>query len=154
MISDTSRYHGSFLALLLDRVDRPIFLRRLRDIGSAYYLIDDVIPICLKATAKRKGPWTFNFSRAHQELLETLFRKYGALFVCLICGRDGVAGLSMQEFRKVLDENFEDQECITVRRPLGTMYHVSGRDGVLKGRISRESAFAKIQQSLPRRCTQ
>ena len=91
MISDTSRYHGSFLALLLDRVGDPISLRRLRDAGSGYYLIDETVPICLKATAKRKGPWTFNFSRSHQEVLEALFRRYGTLVICLICGKDGVA---------------------------------------------------------------
>ena len=118
--------------------------------GSGYYLINESIPIYLKASSKRKGPWTFNFLRIHQETQETLFRTYGELFVCLICGKDGVAGLSMQEFRKVLDDHFEDQESITVRRRLKTMYHLTGRDGVLENRVSRQAIFDKIQDTISR----
>ena len=54
----------------------------------------------------------------------------------------------MQEFRKILDDHFEDQESITVRRRLKTMYHVMGRDGVLENRVSRQAIFEKIIQAL------
>ena len=148
MITDTAKSHGSFFSLLLDRLDVSISLRRLRDIGSGYYLINESVPICLKISSKRKGPWTFNFLRIHQETQEKLFRIYGELFICLICGKDGVVGLSMQEFRKILDDHFEDQESITVRRRLKTMYHVMGRDGVLENRVSRQAIFEKIIQAL------
>ena len=115
-----------------------------------HYLINRRIPIAIKMSSKRKGPWTFNFTRAHQETHEKLFEKHGELFVCLVCGRDGIAGLSMQEMRTVLDHNFEEQESISVRRRLKTMYQVVGRDGELRGRVSRHAIFEKIEAALAR----
>ena len=150
MISESARYHGSFFALLLDRLSVPVSLRKIPNLGSGYYLINESIPVCLKFSSKRKGPWTFNFLRSHKEVQENLFQSYGELFICLICGKDGVAGLSMQELRKLLDDNFEEQGYISVRRRLRTMYQVTGRDGVLDSRVSRQSVFDKIQHSIIR----
>lgn len=150
MISDTARYHGSFLALLIDKLEGPVSIEKLRGVGSGQYLIGQRIPVSLKMSSKRKGPWAFNFMRAHQEAYERLYGEYGELFVCLICGRDGVAGLNMQEMRTVLDSNFEEQESISVRRRLKTMYQVVGRDGELRGRVSRQAVFEKIQAALAR----
>lgn len=150
MISDTARYHGSFLALLLDKVEGPLSIEKLRRAGIGHYLINRRIPIAIKMSSKRKGPWTFNFTRAHQKTHEKLFEEHGELFVCLVCGRDGIAGLSMQEMRTVLDDNFEEQESISVRRRLKTMYQVVGRDGELRGRVSRHAIFQKIEAALAR----
>lgn len=150
MISDTARYHGSFFILLFDRLAEGVTLRKLPGKGGGLYLINEITPIALKMTSKRVGPWTFNFMRSHQEAYEKLFQHYGEFFVCLVCGRDGIAGLSMQELRTVLDKNFEEQESVSVRRRLKTMYQVAGRDGVLEKRISRQSVFEKIKRSVAR----
>lgn len=71
----------------------------------------------------------------------------------MICGRDGVAGLNMNELRMVLDDDFEEQECISVRRRLKTMYHIKGRDGVLESRISRRSIFDKLCSKIEKETT-
>jgi len=144
MISDAARYHGSFFVLLLERLDRAVTIERLPDTGAGYYLLDGHVPVYLKLSTKRKGPWTFNFFRSHQELQQKFFLMYGECFTCMICGRDGVAGLNMGELRMVLDDDFEEQECISVRRRLKTMYHIKGRDGVLESRVSRRSIFDKL----------
>lgn len=150
MIPDTARYHGSFFTLLLDNLDEPASFKKLQDMGSGYYLVNEKLPIALKATSKRQGPWIFNFLRNHQQSLSTLESKYGELFICLICGRDGVAGLNMREFRELLVENFQEQGIITVRRKLRTMYNVSGRGGELRHRIGRQDIFEKIKKSIIR----
>ena len=148
MISDAARYHGAFLALLVDKLEGPVLIEKLRGVGSGHYLINQRIPVSVKMSSKRRGPWTFNFMRPHQVAHEKLFKEYGELFVCLVCGRDGIAGLSMQEMRTVLDDNFEEQESISVRRRLKTMYQVVGRDGELQGRVSRHAIFEKIEAAL------
>ncbi len=56
----------------------------------------------------------------------------------------------MEELRLLLDETFEEQGSVTVRRRLKTMYQVSGRDGVLDRRMSRQSIFDKLQSSMAR----
>lgn len=148
MISDTARLHGSFLILLLDHVDREISIEKLTSVGAGYYLLGGRVPVYLKHSTKRKGPWTFNFFRSHQEAQKQLFMQYGECFTCMICGRDGVVGLSMDELRTVLDEHFEEQESITVRRRLKTMYQIKGRDGVLERRVSRQSVFEKLSSAI------
>jgi len=150
MITDTARYHGSFFTLLLENVTRPVMLQKLSKKGSGLYLINEVTPIALKMTTKRVGPWTFNFMRSHQENHNELYEQYGDFYVCLVCGRDGIVGLSMPELRTVLDDKFEEQESVSVRRRLKTMYRVTGRDGVLDKRVSRRSIFTKIEQSIAR----
>lgn len=145
MTSDTARSHGLFFVLLFEQMDCKISVERIGKFGAGYYLLDERVPIYLKMSSKRKGPWTFNFFRSHQKNQEELFREFGECFTCLICGKDGIAGLSMSELRQVLDGNFEEQECISVRRKLKTMYNVKGRDGELNKRISRREIFDKIK---------
>nr|VFJ67739.1 MAG: hypothetical protein BECKDK2373C_GA0170839_11693 [Candidatus Kentron sp. DK] len=145
MIPDTARYHGSFFVLLFESIDRPVTVERLTKLGTGYYLLDGRIPVYLKLSTKRKGPWGFNFFRSHQEMQEKILLTYGECFTCLICGHDGVVGLSMDEFRQVLDGNFEEQESVSVRRKLKNMYQVKGRDGTLDYRLSRRSIFDKLK---------
>lgn len=144
MISDTSRYHGSFFVFLFECMDNAVTIERLPGTGAGYYLLNGHVPVYLKHSTKRKGPWTFNFFRSHQEQQQKLFLRYGECFTCMICGRDGVAGLNMNELRTVLDNDFEEQECVSVHRRLKTMYHIKGRDGVLENRVGRRSIFDKL----------
>ncbi len=148
MISDTARFHGSFFVLLFEAIKKPVSVERLADLGGGYYLISETVPVYLKHSTKRKGPWAFNFFQSHQEAQLRLFQTYGECYTCLLCGRDGIVGLCMKELRQVLDDNFEEQECITVRRKLKTMYEVRGRDGSLSGRIGRREIFDKLQVAL------
>lgn len=148
MISDTARYHGSFFVLLFEKLEAPVTVERISVLGAGYYLLGGRIPVYLKISSKRAGPWLFNFFRSHQEAQKNLFQEYGQCFTCLICGKDGVAGLSMEELRQVLDNDFEEQEAISVRRRLNTMYQIKGRNGVLESRVSRLSIFDKLQQAL------
>lgn len=148
MISHTARIHGSFFILLFDTMDQPVSVQRLSKFGVGYYLIGERLPIYLKLSTRRRGPWTFNFFRSHQEAQQLLHSTYGECFTCMICGRDGVAGLNMSEMRQVLDGFFEDQECVTVRRRLKTMYQITGRDGILENRVSRRSIFEKLKVAI------
>lgn len=150
MISDTAKFYGSFFVLLFEQLNGPVSIERIPDSGTGYYLLDGRVPIYLKHSSKRKGPWTFNFFRSHQEAQERLLNEFGECFTCLICGKDGIAGLSMTELRQVLDGNFEEQECVSVRRRLKTIYSIRGRDGVLESRISRKSIFDKIHEAIVR----
>jgi hypothetical protein len=144
MIPDIARYHGSFFILLFEHLNEEVSVRKLPVFGTGYYLISESVPVYLKMSARRSGPWTFNFFRSHQQTQQDLFTQFGECFTCLICGKDGIAGLSMRELRDVLDDNFEEQECISVRRKLKTMYQIKGRDGALEHRLSRRSIFDKL----------
>ena len=88
MISDTARYHGSFFVLLFERLEAPVAVERIPDLGPGYYLLGGQIPVYLKLSSKRAGPWSFNFFRSHQEAQNNLFQEYGECFTCLICGKE------------------------------------------------------------------
>ena len=148
MISDTARSHGSFFALLLDRIDQAVSIERLGDRGVGYYMIEGKIPLYLKTSTKRKGPWAFNFYRSHKENQEELYQKYGECFTCLICGQDGVVGLHMSELNQITNALISKQNCISVHRKLKNMYSVKGRNGELRNRISRRSIFDKLNQAV------
>ena len=147
MITDTARYHGSFFSLLFDEAQGATEITKLSNHGAGYYLLDGCVPIYLKHSTRRNGPWTFNFFRSHQETQQELFKTYGECFTCMVCGRDGVAGLNMTEFRQVLDMNFEEQECVSVRRRLKGMYAIKGRDGQLERRVGRRTVFERLLQA-------
>ena len=147
MISESARYHGSFFALLFEYFDKSIPVKKIDSIRGLY-LLGESLPILLKYRRKRKSPWQFNFMRSHQEDLEKLYQSYGECLIALMCGSDGIAGLNMVEMRQVLDEYFEEQEGISISRSLRGMYHIKGRDGILKHRIGQDAIFRKIKSNL------
>ncbi len=153
MISESARFHGAFFVMLFEKIHEPISVRRVLDVPSGIYLLDEKIPVYIKMASKRKGPWTFNFFRSHQQNQKRLYEAYGECFTCLICGRDGIAGIDMVELRELLDDNFEEQEIVTVRRQLNSMYQLRGRDGILKHRIGRNAIFEKLHVALKAGCT-
>lgn len=148
MTSTSDQLYGSFFIQLFNTLERPVSVEMLPKLGGGSYLLNNRIPVYLKHATARKGPWQFTFLRDHQEMQQLLFDDYGECFTCLVCGRDGVAGMNMSELRQVLDHHFEEQEVISVRRPRGTQYLVKGRDGTLERKVSRRAVFDKIRAAL------
>ena len=144
MITDTAHYHGSFFFTVLEGLDQALSIKRMHEYGIGCYLLAGVLPVYIKHSKSRKGPWTFNFFQAHQEIQRELFEDFGECLTVMICGKDGIVGLLMAEFRQVLNEEFEEQESVTIRRRLNKMYHVKGRDGELDARVGRNSVINKI----------
>jgi hypothetical protein len=146
MISDTAQLHGAFFIQLFEFLEEPISIRRMTELSSGFYLLADRVPVFLKLSTKRKGPWTFNFLHSHQMSQKKAYNTYGECFTCLICGCDGMAGINMAEFRQILDGNLEEQECVSVRRGLNKMYQIKGKNGILESKVSRGSIFFKINE--------
>ncbi|RYD85328.1 MAG: hypothetical protein EOP84_02855 [Verrucomicrobiaceae bacterium] len=144
MISDATYHQGAVLAMLADRIDPGLHVRRIAKQLSGFYLIGDRLPVLIKFSRNRRGPWSFTFTGEQQLAQVDLAGQYGNLVVCLVCGTDGVAGVDFRDFRKLLDENVEMQgESVSVRRGLNEMYALRGKDGELDRKISRDQ-FIKI----------
>ena len=147
-MTETARYHGAFFSLLLEKLDSPVALQKIKMAGSGYYLLDEAIAVCLKWSSKRTGPWTFNFATSHRQTLQQLQRTYGEVFVCLICGRDGIAGLSFDEVTQILVTGSEEQQGISVRRRLRSMYEIGGPDGKFGRRVGRQTVFERLVRTI------
>lgn len=89
----------------------------------------------VKTSSKRLSPWRFTFFREHQEQIEDLKCDYGEVFIALLNGNDGVACFNYEVLKRLLDDNFEDSEWISVRRKVGEQYTVAGKDGNLSGKL-------------------
>jgi hypothetical protein len=126
------------LAVRLQRgTSRSAYIFSITDVSDTTHLRQVSLVLYLKTSRKRRTPWKFVFHRAHQEELETLSANYGNVYLGFICGDDGIATIDFKTLRFMLDEKFEDQEVVTVRRNPGEMYRLSGSDGALKNAVSR-----------------
>ncbi|MDC3348341.1 hypothetical protein OAV60_03370 [Paracoccaceae bacterium] len=146
-ISAQQRLHGAVIFEILVEVEArcPHLSLRVRsgEGRSVYYL--DVVKdrffakgkvvsfgLYIKTSQSRRSPWTYSFSRKHQEEIEVMRTTCRQVFVPFINNDDGVACISYDELKELLDDNFEENEWITVKRNPGERYRLSGRDGELK----------------------
>ena len=145
MIPDYNRYYGCVFTQLAE--NRPkICIERISVDTQGVYLIDNAIPIYIKFSRSRRGPWAFTFQSEHQICCDSLAKRFGSFVVALVCGADGIAALDDQQLRTILDDQFNYQEGITVRRKLGHMYSVTGKNGKLARKVGRDSLSALIDR--------
>lgn len=139
MIKDSSRYYGAAISSLVDLCAHDLRIGKPISSFPGVYLVDEKIPIYIKYSTSRRGPWTFNFQRSHQEIEQSLFLQYGECIIMFVCGKDGIAALRHADFRTLLDEEFEDQESVSIRRKHNEMYNIRGKNGPLGKKVSRRS---------------
>lgn len=139
MISDASRYYGCVLHQLIDQSDQKVTIECLDSNIPGCYLVNGKLPFYIKYSTSRRGPWSFNFHMSHQELQKNLYDTYRECITAFVCGRDGIAALPYIELQKILDESFELQEGVSIRRGHNQMYQIKGRNGALDRKVSRSS---------------
>jgi hypothetical protein len=139
MITDSARYYGAVFAYIIDRWQGSVAIRKAYEDAIGFYLINERIPIYIKYSTNRKSPWTFNFQKEQQCRQQCLKDMMMECVVCFVCGKDGIVALRHADFRSILDENFENQGAVTIRRRHNTMYDIKGRDGELNRKMSRNS---------------
>lgn len=149
MITDANKFYGAVFSKVIDFSDEAISIQRISVDHAGFYIVQKKIPIYIKYSTSRRGPWTFNFHKKHQEFQEDIYLRHGECVTVFVCGKDGIAALRHCEFRKIIDHMFEEQEAVTIRRRHNQMYCIRGTNGTLDRKISRsslEEAFKKIEQ--------
>jgi hypothetical protein len=148
MITDYQRYCGSALLFLIDSWEGPVNIRRLFNNRNGYYLVEEKLPLALKFSRSRKGPWSFTYHREHQVIYSRLVETYDNCVTAYICGSDGIVAVEHSQLRQFLDESVEEQENVSIRRKLNKMYSIRGRDGVLDKKVGRDSYLKLIKDIL------
>ena len=142
-MSPTAEYHffhGAALSLIVAE-NRFTSINRASRLGSNCYIVNHDGGLFIKHASNDNSPWLFNFSPENQEDIRNLFNRYtDKTFLALVCGRDGVCLLQYGYYAAAIDENFTEQEFLTVERPLGGGYRVHGAGGQI-GRIIRLNEF-------------
>src|SRR5580704_3214716 len=122
MIRDRERYSGCVFSHLIDKWEGSLCFQRLREEGVGFYLIADTVPVFIKYSKARRGPWTFTFQPEHLTAYRRVVGVYGKCIAAFVCGSDGIAAVDHNQFRQLADPASEVQEAIVVRRRLKEMY--------------------------------
>jgi hypothetical protein len=144
MLPDYGRYYGSVLTHLVDQSGKAISIEKLSVGVQGFYLLNGKSPLYIKFSRSRKGPWSFNFRHDHQVQYRLLVQTYGDCITALVCGNDGIVALNDLQMRQILDQDFDEQESVSVRRKLNHMYSVSGSNGELSQKLSRDSLMSHL----------
>lgn len=153
-ITQEELYHGAAVLNLMEAFGRelPDHYFSIKNLGQRnFYTITSKrnslltkgrelgAGLIIKTSSKRRTPWRYNFHKPHQEEMKRLYSNYGQVFILLIAGEDGIACLDYGSLGEVLDEKFEEQEWVSVKRKPGEYYRVAGNDG------TREKGLAPNQ---------
>jgi hypothetical protein len=90
--------------------------------------------ICLKYSTKGRSPWGFTFTVDEQRLLRTR-AKNRRLLIGLICGADGIAAISYEDYRAIAGRK-RSARHIACYRKHGKHYGVFGPGGELDRKIA------------------
>lgn len=148
MLPDYARYYGSALTHIIDQFGKEVTIEKLSVGVQGFYLLNQKVPLYIKFSRSRKGPWSFNFHRDHQIQYRRLVENYTNCITALVCGKDGIVALDDTQIRQVLDDKLDEQEGVSVRRKLNHMYSVYGSNGELSQKVSRDSLISHLANIL------
>lgn len=101
---------------------------------APFFLLNNKLLVYLKYTTKVRSPWAFTFTGEEQKLLmqEASNRN---IVIGLVCGADGVASLTYDDYQTVASHR-PSAVHISCYREHGEHYEVNGPDGRLDGKVA------------------
>lgn len=98
------------------------------------FTVNNEILVCLKYSTGGRSPWGFTFTVDERRLLRTRAKK-ARLVIGLICGADGVAAISYEDYRAIAGRK-RSATHIACYRKHGKHYGVFGPDGELNRKVA------------------
>ena len=135
MIKDFEFYHGAVLAKIAQSSDKVI-INPYPSRSHCSYIVNGKVGLYIKHSSNRLTPWGFSFAKEHQDEIQAMAAELDDVFVALVCGRDGIACLSYEQLKMVLDEEHGDHEWVRISRRPREKYAVKGSNGKLKFKIA------------------
>jgi hypothetical protein len=140
-------YHGAALSKLFVS-NRKITINECPSTSKCVYTLNDSVALYIKFSTGRMTRWRFSFQRTHQEEIKEIYELHKQLFLLLVCGSDGIVCLSYNELKKVLDEQFDDVEWVSVERWRKQQYRIKGTNGKLDFKIPLNAYPKKVFDTL------
>jgi hypothetical protein len=109
-----------------------------------FFILNNDVLVCLKYSTKGRSPWGFTFTVDERRLLRTRARNR-RLVIGLICGADGVAAISYEDYRSIAGRK-RSAIHIACYRKHGKHYGVFGPEGKLDRTIA-PSVWQRILES-------
>ena len=146
MIRDYNKYYGCVLSFILERIQQPLLFRKIEVDAQGFFLFQNQVPIYIKYSKSRKGPWIFNFQDEHIASLQAVINNYGVAIVAFVCGSDGIVGVTGAEILGIIGLDYREQEAVSIRRKLRKMYSVKANQRELDGKVGRDSLIDLLAQ--------
>ena len=142
------RYHGSFLASLIDNSGKPIEIVREISSDNHLYVFNNKVGAYVTYNSKRMSPWTFSFEPKHVASILELFSRHDDAFVILVCGFETTAVLHKSEVLLLLPTVSSSNSSITIRTGHDRKLAVSGTAGELKGKIAKTKTYERLLSAI------
>jgi len=148
MIKEFEFYHGVTFSRLFHSSKEAISIKQYPTQDNASYVLNDKVGVYIKYSTKRLTPWRFTFQKRHQDEILELKNKVGEVFLLLVCKDDGIATLSFDEVKRLLNEVHEPVEWISASRHRNEKYAIKGSDGKLELKIGNNEFPGKVLAGL------
>ena len=142
------RYHGSFLASLIDNSKMPVKIVREIPSDNHLYVFNDKVGAYVTYNSKRMSPWTFAFEPRLGDSIFDLFARHEDAFLILVCGFETTAVLHKSEVQLLLPPDSSSNSSITIRTGHDRKLAVSGTSGELKGKIAKTKTYERLLSAL------
>jgi len=142
------RYHGSFLASLVDNSRMPVKIAREIHTDNHLYVFNDKVGAYVTYSSKRMSPWTFAFEPRLVGSIYDLFARHEDAFLILVCGFETTAVLHKSEVQLLLPSESASNSSITIRTGHDRKLAVSGTSGELKGKIAKTKTYERLLSAL------
>lgn len=137
MIPEVDTFHGVVLRQLLVESGKALRIAASDASGRIdAFLVEDAA-IQIKHSAKRLSPWQFTYMPDAIAELRHLRSNCACVWAMLVCGTDGIVGLSFDELMTVAASDGQRATSVRVRRNRKGMYRISGSRGELPCARSR-----------------
>lgn len=144
MIKKFKFYHGVVLARVVHHNKGGATIRSYPTESNSSYIVDDSIGLYIKYCTNRMTPWKFSFSKAHQDEILDMQKDLSKVFVVFVCSDNGIAVLSFDELKHILDHDHQEMEWISLHRRPREKFTVKGSDGKLHFKIGDNNFPKKI----------
>jgi len=135
MIKEFEFYHGAVLTKIAQS-DKKVSISSYPTPSRCSYVINGNMGLYIKHSTNRLTPWGFSFARIHQDEIKSMAKSLDNVYIALVCGKDGIACLSFEELKIVLDDDHSDHEWIRVSRRPREKYAIKGSNGKLRFKIA------------------
>ena len=142
------RYHGSFLASLVDNSSVPVEIVREFPGDNHLYVFNNKVGAYVTYNSKRMSPWTFSFEPKHVTSILELFARHDDAFIILVCGFETTAVLHKSEVLLLLPTDSSSNSSITIRTGHDRKLAVSGTAGELNAKIAKTRTYERLLSAI------
>lgn len=137
MISELDRYQGVVLRQILVAHGHAVRVGVADLSGRIDAFCIEHAAFQIKHSSKRLSPWQFTYLPENLAEIGELRRTFAPVWVFLVCGQDGVVGISLNELVSVTQATDGRAAWLRVSRSRNSMFRVRGSLGELPRAVPR-----------------